>query len=74
MAYKFNITCTIPDEDFEELDYIIFSAIEKKIRERICTRQGFLPTELYQKAIQHALWTIEREVQEENESKKEVND
>lgn len=74
MAYKFEITCTISDEAFEELDYVIFSAIEKEIRERIGTNQGFLPTELYQKAIQHALWTIEREVQEENESKKKVND
>lgn len=61
MAYKFEITCLVSDEVFDDIDYKIFATIEKEIREHIGTNQGLLPTGLYQKAIQHALWTLERE-------------
>lgn len=69
MAYKFEIACLVSDEVFDNIDYAIFSAIEKEIRERIGIKQGLLPTKLYQKAIQHALWTIEEEMKEEREEK-----
>lgn len=67
MAYKFEITCLVSDDFFNDLDYAIFSTIEKEVRKRMGIEQGLLPTELYQKAVQHALWTIENEVKEEND-------
>lgn len=61
MAYKFEITCLVSDSVFDNIDYKIYATIEKEIREHIGVNQGLLPTKLYQKAIQHALWTLERE-------------
>lgn len=67
MAYNFEITCFITDEEFDSIDFAIFATIEKEIRERIGAKRGLLPDEVYLKAIQHALWTLEKEVKEKND-------
>lgn len=69
MAYKFEVTCLVSDEVFNDIDYAIFSTIENEIRECVGITQGLLPTKLYQKAIQHALCTIEEQIKEESEEK-----
>ena len=61
MAYKFNITYSMQDEDFDSIDYAIYATIEKEVRQHINTDHGLLPTELYEKALQHALWSLGKE-------------